>query len=62
MYLIETSDGTMGHVRYFMMDNQSWAIRQLVIKTGRWLSVREVQMTPHSPRRASGIASHGQKQ
>jgi hypothetical protein len=32
----------IGHVCDFMMDAQSWAIRQLVIKTGHRLSGREV--------------------
>ena len=44
MYHIKASDGTIGHVCDFMMDDQSWAIRQLVIKTGHWLSGREVQI------------------
>jgi hypothetical protein len=43
-YNIEASDGTSGHVCDFMMDGQSWAIRQLVIKTGHRLSGREVQI------------------
>jgi hypothetical protein len=43
-YHIEASDGTIGHACDFMMDDQSWAIRQLVIKTGHWLSGTEVQI------------------
>jgi sporulation protein YlmC with PRC-barrel domain len=41
-YHIEASDGSIGHICDFMMDAQSWAIRQLVIKTGNWLSGKEV--------------------
>ena len=43
-YHIKASDGTIGHVCDFMMDAQSWAIRQLVIKTGHQLSGKEVQI------------------
>jgi sporulation protein YlmC with PRC-barrel domain len=43
-YHLQTGDGIMGHVSDFMMDAQSWAIRQLVIKTGHQVSGREVQI------------------
>ena len=41
-YHIEASDGEIGHICDFMMDAKSWAIRHLVIKTGSWLSEKEV--------------------
>ena len=44
-YRIQASDGTIGHVCDFVMDDQSWAICQLVIKTGHRLSGKELQMT-----------------
>ncbi len=40
-YHIRAGDETIGHVCNFMMDSQSWAIRQLVIKTGHRLSGKE---------------------
>jgi len=43
-YHLRTSDGVIGHVCDFMMDAQSWAIGQLVIKTGHRLSGAEVLM------------------
>jgi len=43
-YHLQASDGTTGHVGDFMMDTQSWAIRQLVIKTGHRFSGQEVQI------------------
>jgi hypothetical protein len=43
-YHLQASDGTIGHVCDFMMDDQTWAIGQLVIKTGHRLSGREVQI------------------
>jgi sporulation protein YlmC with PRC-barrel domain len=41
-YHIQASDGIIGHVCDFMMDDKSWAIGQLVIKTGHRLSGKEV--------------------
>jgi sporulation protein YlmC with PRC-barrel domain len=43
-YHIKASDGTIGHVCDFMMDDKSWAIGQLVIKTGHRFSGKEVQI------------------
>jgi hypothetical protein len=43
-YHIQASDGTIGHICDFMMDDQSWAIDQLVIKTGHRFSGKEVQI------------------
>jgi len=43
-YHLQTSDGTIGHICDFMMDDQTWAIRQLVIKTGHRFSGKEVQI------------------
>jgi hypothetical protein len=43
-YHLQASDGIVGHVCDFMMDTQSWAIRQLVIKTGHRFSGKEVSI------------------
>jgi hypothetical protein len=43
-YHIQASDGMVGHICDFLMDAQSWAIRQLVIKTGNRFSGKEVQI------------------
>jgi hypothetical protein len=43
-YHVEASDGTIGHVCDSMVDDKSWAIRQLVIKAGHRLSGKEVQI------------------
>src|SRR6185437_11732453 len=43
-YHIKASDGTTGHVCDFMMDSRSWAIRQMVVKTGHRLSGKEVEI------------------
>ena len=39
---LQATDGTAGHVCDFMMDPRSWAILQLVIKTGHRFSGKEV--------------------
>ena len=41
-YHLCTSDGIIGHICDFMMDSPSWAITQLVIKTGHRFSGKEV--------------------
>jgi uncharacterized protein YrrD len=41
-YELRTNDGAIGYVSDFMMDAQSWAIGQLVIKTGHRFSGKEV--------------------
>jgi hypothetical protein len=43
-YHLQASDGTIGHVCDFMMDTRSWAIHELVIKTGHRFSGKEVQI------------------
>ena len=43
-YHIKKSEEAIGQIFDFMMDEKSWTIRQLVIKTGHWLSGREVQI------------------
>ena len=41
-YHIRRSDEAIGQLSDFVIDRQNWAIRDLVIKTGLWLSGREV--------------------
>jgi sporulation protein YlmC with PRC-barrel domain len=41
-YHIQPSDGMIGHVTDFTMDEKSWAIRHLVVETGHWFSGKEV--------------------
>jgi len=43
-YHLQASDAKIGHVFDFMIDTQTWAIRQLVIKTGQWLPGHEVEI------------------
>jgi hypothetical protein len=41
-YHLQATDGIIGHVCDFMMDDKSWVIGQLVIKTGHRFSGKEV--------------------
>ncbi len=45
-YHIQTSEGAIGHVIDFMMDDKSWAIRHLVVETGHWYSGKEIVISP----------------
>ena len=56
-YHIQASDGAVGHICDFMMDDQSWAIRQLVIKTGHRFSGKEVELPTSHVGRISYEAS-----
>lgn len=44
-YHIQASDGPIGHVTDFMMDDKSWAIRHLVVETGNWFSGKEIVLS-----------------
>ena len=52
-YHIHTSEGTIGHVTDFMMDDKSWEIHQLVVKTGIWFAGKEVLISPKNIDRIS---------
>jgi hypothetical protein len=52
-YHIKASDGLMGHVSDFMMNDESWAIAQVIIKTGHRFSGKEVQIPTSKVERIS---------
>jgi hypothetical protein len=52
-YHIQTVDGTIGHATGLMVDDRSWAIRKLVVKTGHWYSGREILIAPANIERIS---------
>jgi len=43
-YHVKATDGMSGHVCDFMMDTRSWALVQLIVKTGHRFSGKEVRM------------------
>ncbi len=44
---LRASDGDIGHIKDFYFDDQSWAVRYVVVDTGSWLSGRLVLISPH---------------
>jgi hypothetical protein len=45
-YYVHASDGDIGHVSRFLVDEQTWAIRYLVIDTSNWWLGHEVIIAP----------------
>ena len=45
-YAIHAKDGVMGEVDDLYFDDEAWAVRYLVVDTGRWLSGRKVLISP----------------
>jgi len=45
-YHIEASDGEIGHVQGLLVDEESWAIRYLVVSTSNWWLGHEVLVAP----------------
>jgi len=43
-YHIEAVDGPIGQVTGFLVDDRSWAIRELVVETGHWYSGKEIRI------------------
>ena len=50
---IAASDGAIGSVSSFMVDDKSWAIRELVVETGHWYSGKEILISPAKVERIS---------
>ena len=45
-YAVGATDGAIGHVKDFYLDDEAWVIRYLVVATGGWLSNRKVLVSP----------------
>ena len=41
-YKLQATDGDIGHVKDLFVDDQSWAVRYLVVETGSWISRNRV--------------------
>jgi uncharacterized protein YrrD len=46
-YSIKASDGEIGHVEDFLIDDETWEVRYLVIDTRNWLPGRKVVISPN---------------
>ena len=47
-FRIAAKDGDIGRVKDFYFDDETWTIRYLIVKTGDWLSTREVLIAPEA--------------
>ncbi len=45
-YAVSATDGVIGHLKDFYLDDEKWVIRYLVVDTGGWLSSRKVLVSP----------------
>ena len=52
-YQIEASDGTIGAVSGFMVDDKHWVIRELAVETGHWYAGKEIFIAPSQIERIS---------
>lgn len=51
-FAIRARDGQIGTLEHFYFDDESWAIRYLVVNTGDWLNSRLVLVSPIALRQA----------
>ena len=52
-YNIHASDGEIGHVEDFVIDDETWAIRYLVVDTRNWWPGEKVLISPRWIERVS---------
>lgn len=52
-YYIQAADGEIGHVEDFIIDDETWAIRYLVIDTRNWWPGKKVLVSPRWIERVS---------
>jgi uncharacterized protein YrrD len=45
-YSVQAQDGDLGHVEDFIVDDESWTIRYLIINTGNWWPGKKVLVSP----------------
>jgi hypothetical protein len=45
-YYVEATDGEIGHVDGFVIDNEAWAIRYIEVATRNWLPGKKVLVSP----------------
>ena len=45
-YAIQATDGAIGTVSGFMVDDKSWTIRELVVAAGHWYAGKEIMISP----------------
>lgn len=56
-YHIHATNGQIGHVDDFIIDDESWAIRYIVVDTRNWLPGKRVLVSPHWIRKVIWLTS-----
>ena len=46
-YHVQAKDGALGHVEDFVIDDETWTIRFLIINTSNWWQGHQVLVAPH---------------
>ena len=54
-YHIQGSDHSIGHVQDFIVDDETWAVRYLVVDTSNWWLGKKVLVAPHWASRVSWV-------
>lgn len=52
-YHVHAADGDVGHVAGYLVDDETWAVRYLVVETGHWWAGHQVLVAPSW---ATGVA------
>jgi hypothetical protein len=52
-YHIQATDGMIGHVSGFHVNDRSWAIHELAVETGRWFLGKQILVSPGEIERIS---------
>jgi len=52
-YEIQASDGPIGTTVGFQVDDQTWAIADMIVKTGHWFAGKEIMISPNRIERIS---------
>jgi hypothetical protein len=47
-YFVHATDGDIGHVSGFIIDDKSWAIRYLIVQTSNWWPGSQVRVAPET--------------
>ncbi|OYT87474.1 MAG: photosystem reaction center subunit H [Burkholderiales bacterium PBB6] len=55
-FKISATDGEIGHVKDFYFEDNTWAVRYLVVEAGSWANSRKVLISPISVRHPDWLA------
>jgi len=47
-YHVQATDGSIGHIENFLIDNESWGIRYLIVDTSNWWVGQRVLISPYA--------------